>query len=206
MRSLSLLLSFAAGHPLPDEDDGPARRLQLGVLAWLAALVFAAIFGAAAGSSSLGLALGNVVKLPVVVLLSTLCALPAGFLAWKLSGEAISGSNLLLSFGSAVFSGTLVLAALSPLVALYYHTSAWAGPALGVGTVFLSLFVASALFVRGASARVKEKRSRKGIIAPVFVLLFMQSATLLQLVALASPILPEVTVFDGGVDRILEQR
>lgn len=204
LRTLSLLLGFAAGQPLPEEDDGPARRFQLGLISWLAALAFAAVFGAAAGSSSLALALGNVVKVPVVVLLSSLCALPAGFLAWKLSGARIAASDLLLSFGSAVFAGTLVLAVTSPLVALYYHTSAWAGPALGIGSVFLSLIVASALFIKGASSRVDKKASRRTIAFPVVVLLFMQTATLLQLVAMASPILPEVTVFDGGIDRMVQ--
>jgi hypothetical protein len=204
MRSLSLLLSFAAGSPLPEEDDGPARRLQLGALAWLFALGFAAVFGAAAGSSQLMLAAGNLIKVPVVVLLSSLCALPAGFLAWKLAGEPLSGSNLLLSFGSAVFSGTLVLAAAAPLVALYYHTSAWAGPALGIGSVFVALIVACTLFIRGSVARKKPTSRRRQLIAPVVALLFMHVATLLQLVALASPILPETTVFDGGIDRVVQ--
>jgi hypothetical protein len=170
----------------------------------LFALVFAAVFGAAAGSSALTLVLGNLIKVPVVVLLSTLCALPAGFLAWKLAGEGISGSNLLLSFGAAVFAGTMVLAATSPLVALYYHTSSWAGPALGLGSVFLSLIVASALFIKGAVSRVKPGFQRRQIVAPVMTMLFMQTATLLQFVALASPILPETTVFDGGIDRIVK--
>ena len=35
------------------------------------------------------------------------------------------------------------------------------------------------------------------------VLVVLLLATLVQLVALASPILPEATPFDGGIDRLL---
>lgn len=202
MNTLTLLLGFAAGQSLPEEDNGPARRLQLGLIACLLTLAFAAIYGAAAGSSSLPLALGNVVKVPVVVLLATFGALPAGFLAWRLSGARISASDLLLSFGTAVFAATMVLAATSPLVALYYNTSAWAGPVLGLGTVGLALLVGGTLFVRGVVSRVEARARRRSVALPIITILVMVLATLVQLVALASPILPEVTVFDGGVDRI----
>lgn len=201
MQMLSTLLGYAGGAPLPEEDAGPARRMQLGLASFLLAIAFAAVFGAAAGSSAWTLALANVLKVPVVVLLSAVCALPAGFLAWKLSGARIAGGDLLLTFGASVFVGTLVLAAAAPLVALYYHSSAWAGPALGVGSVFLALFVGALFFVKGATARVDGKR--RSVLVPVGVMLFMQLATLVQFVALASPIFPEVTVFDGGIDRIL---
>lgn len=203
MKTLTLLLDFAGGRALPEEESGPSRRLQLGLLAWLFALVFAAIYGAAAGFSEPLLALKNIVKVPAVILLSTIGALPAGFLAWKLSGANIRGSDLLLSYGSATFTGTLVLAATSPLVALYYSTSAWAGPVLGIGTVLLSLGAGSVLFVRGALSRVHQGARKRSVALPIITILVMQQATLLQLVALASPILPEVTVFDGGVDSLI---
>ena len=49
---------------------------------------------------------------------------------------------------------------------------------------------------RGGEATFVEKRGMIRFIAE-------QLATLLQLVAIASPILPEVTVFDGGLDRVV---
>jgi len=38
---------------------------------------------------------------------------------------------------------------------------------------------------------------------PVLVFVGVNLAALLQLVALAAPILPELTAFDGGIDRLM---
>ena len=55
---------------------------------------------------------------------------PVGLLPlWLIFAVAIAGLVLAaILFG---FAGTLVLAVVSPLVALYYHSSGWAGPRRG---------------------------------------------------------------------------
>ena len=203
MHTISTLLNLACGGALLDEDDGRARRMQLTMAALLLSLVFAAIWGAAAGSRSPAIALGNLYKVPMVILLSSLSAVPAGMLAWRLSGAAMRGSDLLLSFATGIFCGTLVLASLSPLVGLYYHTSAWVGPALGIGSSFLALGVAMAVFLRGVIARTPSTASRFAMLLPSSVFVVFVVAALLQFIAIASPILPELTPFDGGIDRVL---
>lgn len=202
-KTLVLLLDIACGRPLPPEEDGRARRAQLIASALLGSLVAAALWGLAAGSSSLSLALANLYKVPMVVLLSVLSAVPAGLLAWKLTGSELRASDLLLSFATSVLAGTLVMAALAPLVALYYHTSAWAGPTLGLASTSAALLVATLTFFRGVGRRRPPAASRASAWVPAAVVLGMQVATLLQFIAVASPILPEVTPFDGGIDRIM---
>jgi hypothetical protein len=100
-----------------------------------------------------------------------------------------------------MFGGTLVLAVLAPLIALYYHSSAWAGPVLGIGSAAVALFTGTIMFVRGTVRRV-EKGARAPVLLPVGVTLAMQLATLLQLAALAAPIFPERTIFRGGIDHL----
>ena len=146
--TLVTLLDIACGRPIPTEDSGPARRLQLVVLAFLASLVFAAAWGAAAGSQATTLAVANVYKVPMVVLLSSAFAAPAGLLAWRLAGAPVRGSDLALGFSGGVFGGTLVLAVLAPLVALYYHSSAWGGPMLGLASAGLALTIGTVMFIR----------------------------------------------------------
>lgn len=201
--NLFTLLNVTCGQEVEEEGEGRARRVQLIVLAGLASLAAAALWGLAAGSTSVGLALGNVYKVPMVVLLSSLSAVPAGMLAWKLLGARYSGTDLLMSFATGVFGGTLVLGVLAPLVGIYYHTSAWAGPLLGMGSVFASLLVAALVFVRNVMRRVPDGTRRRVMAVPVAVFLVMQAATLVQFIAMASPILPEVTVFDGGIDHMV---
>jgi hypothetical protein len=198
------ILDIACGRPIPREDAGPARRLQLVVLAFLASLIFAAAWGAAAGSQATGLAVANLYKVPMVVLLSSAFAAPAGLLAWRLSGTQVRGSDLALGFSGGVFGGTLVLAVLAPIVALYYHSSAWGGPMLGVGSALLALGIGTIMFVHGTIRRVPEGASKAATLIPIFVTLGMQVLTLLQLAAIAAPIFPEHTPFSGGIDHFVQ--
>jgi hypothetical protein len=202
MGTLVTLIDIACGRPIPAADDGRSRRLQLVVFALLASLVFAAAWGLAAGSRSAGLAVANLYKVPMVVLLSCAFAAPAGLLTWRLSGTRVRGSDLALGFAGGVFGGTLVLAVLAPLVALYYHSSAWAGPILGIGSAGVALLAGTVMFVRGVMRRLEPGTKKHTVLLPVAVTLAMQLLTLLQLTALASPIFPERTAFSGGIDHI----
>lgn len=205
MRTLGILLNLACGGALLPEDAGRARRLQLIAGALLMSLVFSALWGAAAGSTSAALAVGNLYRVPMVILCSALCAVPAGLLSWRLSGAHMRGTDLILAFVTAILSATMVMAVCAPLIALYYHTSAWAGPVLGMGSSFLALTLGAVIFVRGVNLRVPAGASWIGARVPSAVILLFVTAALVQFITIASPILPEVTVFDGGVDRILSQ-
>jgi hypothetical protein len=202
MGTFVTILDIACGRPIPDQDSGRARRLQLVVAAFLASLVFAAAWGVAAGSGKTSLALANLYKVPMVVLLSSAFSAPAGLLAWRLSGSRVRGTDLALGFSGGVFGGTLVLAVLAPLVALYYHSSAWAGPVLGFGSAVLALVTGTIMFVRGTIRRVPEGASWASALLPVAVTLAMHVLTLVQLAAVAAPIFPERTPFSGGIDQM----
>ena len=196
------LLDIACGDALPAETKGGARRLYFVATALLSSLLFAALWGLAVGSQSPHLMMANLYKVPMVILLSSLSAVPAGLLAWKLSGAKCTATDLLLGFASGVFGGTLVMAVLAPLVALYYHSSAWAGPLLGLGTAFLALGTGTIMFVRGVFRRLDAGVSKFPVLFSVMAFVGMQLATLVQLIVLASPILPERTVFSRGVDAV----
>jgi MFS family permease len=200
--TFSTLLHLITGRPV-EEGEGRARRIQLMMTAGLLSLLFAAVWGLAVGSASLGLAVANIYKVPMIVLLAAMFSIPAGLLALRVSGADYRASDLLISFFTAVFSGSLVLGVLSPLVALYYHTSAWAGPFLGMGSAFIALGVAGFVFVRATLRRRKETTMPGSLALPTIVMVVMNAACLLQLVALASPILPEATIFEGGVDSVI---
>jgi hypothetical protein len=202
MTTLVTILDIACGRPIPAHDSGRSRRLQLVVFALLASLLFAAGWGLAVGSRSTELALANVYKVPMVVLLSCAFAAPAGLLTWRLSGTPVRGSDLALGFAGGVFGGTLVLVVLAPLVALYYHSSAWAGPVLGIGSAIVALATGTIMFVRGTVRRLPPGTSWSSVLVPVAVTLGMQILTLIQLAAIAAPIFPESTPFSGGIDHL----
>ena len=199
------LFNLASGEPLSQEEEGSARRMQLVIRATLASVLFAALYGMAAGSTDWGLALQNLYKMPMVILLSTACALPAGLLAWKMSGAKNRASDLLIAVASGNFTATLVLAALAPIVALYYHTSGYMGGALALGAASLALLFGLYNAVRAVLSRLPGGISRTTAAVPLAVLLCAQLASLVQFIHVASPILPEVTVFDGGMDAIIDE-
>lgn len=199
--TLSKLLDVARGRGT--DDLGRAERLRLISAAGLSSLVFAALWGIAAGSGSWPLAAANALKVPMVVLFSALAALPAGLLALRLSGSNERAGTLSLSFVGSIFAGTLVAAVVAPVVAIYYQTSAWAGPYLGMGSVFVAIGVAALLFFRNALRDVPASEQGARLV-PKIVLAVFTLAVLPQMIALASPILPETTIFDKGVDTVVD--
>jgi len=197
-RVIARLLNVACGQALPAEDEGRARRLQLAIAAMLLSLVFAVVWGVAVGVRVPGLAFANAYKVPVIIFLSSVFAVPAGLLTWKLSGAQCSATDLLLGFSTGVFSGTLVLAVLAPIVALYYESSWWAGPVLAQIAIAVALATGSVVLVRSVVKRAHGPR--RSLTLSLVVLKVMQIAALLQLIALMSPILPEHTHAYHGID------
>ncbi len=191
------LLDVARGR-LP-EDLGPAQGIRLLSGAALSSLAFVAAWGIAAGSTDAVLALSNAAKVPMVLLFSVLAALPAGLLAHRLSDSSESTRSLLLTLGGSIFAGSLVAAVLAPLVAVYYLSSAWAGPYLGMGSAFLAVGVAAVLLFRGG-VRGAPATERKSRLIPKLVFAAVTLGVMPQFIALASPILPEHTIFDEGID------
>lgn len=196
------LFDLIGGKPLKEEEDGPATRYRIMIGATLATTVFAALYGLAAGSTSLTLAIGDVFKMPMVMVLSALSAVPACLLCWKLSGGNNKATDFLMGLTTANLTASLVLAVMSPIVALYYHTSASVGGVLALGTAGLAMILGLASGVRAIRLRIPEEERRHATL-PMVAMLGMQLAVLLQLVHVASPILPELTLFDYGIDGIV---
>lgn len=203
MASIRDLLDLVSGKPPEGEAAGTARRVDLVLQAGLATVGLAAVYGLAAGSTDLGLALGNIYKVPMVILLSSLCAVPVALLTWKLSSAPNKATDLLLGVASGNLAAALVMAALAPVVALYYHTSSWLGGTLALGVATLATGVGMFTLARAVFARAPEMASKLAVGLPLLVLMVTQIATLVQFIHVASPIIPEVTVFDGGADAML---
>ena len=179
------------------------RALHIAIGSLLCALLLSAAWGAAAGSSSVLLALSSGLKVPIIVLLSTLAALPATLLALRLSGVQYAGRRLFLSICSGVLGGALILAALAPIVGIYYHTSAAIGAKLAVASAFVALGAGGLIMVRNALKQLPADLNAKSIAMPLGVFAVVLLAAMLQFIALASPVLPVPSAFDGGIDGII---
>jgi len=202
---LSALMTFTCGGDLRLTRS---QETMLAIIALVTGLVLSSCWGIAAGSSSASLAAANAIKVPMVVLLSAITALPAGLVALRLTNAKLSGGELVSAFATSIFGGTLVLATLAPLVAIYYHTSSRAGVPLALGSVFVALATATLLFGRAVARRVMQategdQKGKRASLFAVVVLVGIFVAALMQYVALAAPIIGAVgTRFDGGFDSV----
>ncbi|MBS1123299.1 MAG: hypothetical protein H6Q90_5527 [Deltaproteobacteria bacterium] len=203
--NLSQLMTVTCGGDarIPESRS---HQLVLTITALFAGLALSALWGLAAGSTSATLALANAYKVPMVILLSALTALPAGLVTLRLANAPLPAHQLVSAFVTSIFGGTLVLATLAPLVAIYYHTSSMAGVPIALGSVFVALATASLLFGRAVGRRMAGQPERRGtslIAVGVLVALFLTA--LLQFVAMASPIIAATTRFDGGFDTVFSR-
>jgi hypothetical protein len=202
---MSDLLSAACGRLSPAGADGgsSAQRTQLSLVAAFAALMLAAFWGAAAGSGAAAIAAANLFKVPLVVAMSALCALPAGLLAMRISGADYRAGDVILSFATAILGGCLVLGTLAPLVAIYYHTSARFGVQLSIASVAAALAVGTYVLARNLAHRAPAGMSRLQRAIPAVVIMVLFVAALVQFAALAGPILATPNVFQGGIDQLV---
>ncbi len=185
------------GHPEPGLSR--TEQLRLSVIASLSSLALAGIWGLAAGSHAGRFAFQNAVTVPALLLASSLAALPLGLLIFCLTAPKGHWSDLILGHSTATFTGALVLALLSPIVALYQYSSSWAGPWVALGSAFVGAIVAVAILLR-VLAKLVPIDARRSFVLPVVLLLIVQLGALCQLASVTDPVFQHRTLFGRGVD------
>ncbi|WP_394842491.1 hypothetical protein LZC95_36155 [Pendulispora brunnea] len=182
-------------------EIGRAQRIFLSSMAFLGALVLAGVWGIAAGSHQAHFGLDSAFKVPLLLLASVLAALPLGLLVFRLTSTTGRASDLVLGHAAATFTGSLVLALLSPIVALYQYSSAWAGPVVAVASLAVAIGVSFAIFLRVLS-KLAAGGTWVPFVVPVALLLVLQGAALFQLASISTPILQERTLIERGIDGV----
>ena len=201
MNVLTHLFALLGPRPMEGPPKTPPERAYTAVAGFVAALVFGALWGLAAGSGGGRLAAGNLLSVPVLLAVSSAVALPIGILVLRLTSERASVVDLVLSHASALFSGTLVLVLLAPLVLLYQLSSSWAGPYVAIGSALVAVAVGLFLFSR-ALRKLSAGAGMSSLALPVVMLAVVQVAGLSQLASIVPPIFHERTAFGRGVDGI----
>jgi hypothetical protein len=203
MQPVIALFELVSARDSSSLSLGRSQRLFLAAFGVLCAIVFAAVWGLAVSATTAPAALANAVKVPMLLVVSGAVSLPAVLLCWKLTtSEGAPALDLLAAYAVAVFGGTLVLAALSPLVALYAHSSGFAGPYVALGSAVVGLVAGAALFRRALGRLLPPGTPRRTIALPVALMLVVQLATLSQLASVVSPVFAHRTAFGRGVDAL----
>jgi hypothetical protein len=203
-RDLLDLVSPRPAHAVA--PPGPKRRLFLACSAGLSSMALAAVWGLSSNATSWDAALGNAVKVPMLIVVSAVAALPLVMLLCKLvGGPGARASDLLVAHAVATFGGTLVLAALSPIVALYQHSSAWAGTGVALGSAVAGGVAGALLLVRAVRRLGGEAASRRAFLVPVCALVAVQLLAMSQLASVTSPVLAHRTAFGRGVDGLAQR-
>jgi hypothetical protein len=177
-----------------------ARQVHDVLLRALSGLGFAAVWGLAAGSAAPALAVANIYKVPMVLALSAVVALPAVLVMRHLLRIAVTPFVLSSALVTGFYRASLLLLGFAPLLAVYAYTSQWVAPLLAQGSALLALAV-GAFSLRSELAKVAAPRLQLwllGAVASVTIAL-----ALLQPVSLATPVLTLPTVFGSGIDGVL---
>jgi hypothetical protein len=165
-------------------------------------LAMTAAWGFAAGCAKPMLALLDLYKVPMVLSLSVVVALPAVFVARRLLGIAMSPIVLLTAIITGLERGAMLLIAFAPLIAVYAYTSHWASPVLAQWSAGFALLCGlGSLF----SELTQLPGSKGALVVLSVVAAVVLGLSLVQLISLATPVLPVHTVFGAGIDGMLHR-
>lgn len=208
-RLIDLVGPSSAEGASPEDPEAPTalsgpERLFFAATAFLAALGLGGVWGIAAGSHDGHLAVDNVGKVPVLLVVSTLVALPVALLVFRLSARKGRVTDLLMAHSLGLFAGCLALALMSPLVALYQYTSSFAGMPAAVGSGLLGGLVALLVVVR-VIRKLSPGMAGRVYGAPIALVLVLQGAALAQLASVTTPIFPHRTAVGQGVDGLVRR-
>ena len=179
---------------------GGSRSLHDVLARALSGLGFAAVWGLAAGSAAPALAVANIYKVPMVLALSAVVALPAVLVTRHLLRVPVAPFALCAALVVSLYRASLLLLGFAPLLGVYAYTSQWVAPWLAQGSALLAL-VCGAVSLRSELARLPAPRLQLWVLGLIATITL--SLALLQLVSLATPVLTLPTVFGSGIDGVL---
>jgi hypothetical protein len=165
-------------------------------------LAMAAAWGIAAGSARPMLALLNIYKVPMVLSLSVLVALPAVLVARSLLRLTVSPLTIVTAIVTGLERGALVLIGFAPLIAVYAYTSQWASPVLAQWSGALALLCG---IVSLCIELTKLEDSKGALVVLSLVTAVALGLSMVQLISLATPVLPVHTAFGAGIDGMLHR-
>jgi hypothetical protein len=165
-------------------------------------LLMAAAWGFAAGSAKPLLALLNVYKVPMVLSLSLIVALPAVLVARSLLRIPVSPMQLLTAIVTGLERGALVLVGFAPLIAVYAFTSQWFSPVLAQVSGELAL-VCGIVSVCIELTKLGEQKGALVLLSAITAVALCLS--IVQLISLATPVLPVHTAFGAGIDGMIHR-
>jgi hypothetical protein len=189
--------AFSETTTTPRERALTIRHAQLLVRRAGLTLAMAAAWGVAAGSGKPMLALLNIYKVPMVLSLSVLVALPAVLVTHRLLRLTVSPLATLTAIVTGLERGALVLIGFAPLIAVYAYTSLWASPVLAQWSGGLAL-VCGLVSLSIELTKLDDSKGALVILSAVTAVAL--GLSMVQLISLATPVLPVHTAFGGGID------
>jgi hypothetical protein len=204
IQAFHLLFDLVSPKADVARDATQTERLVAAITGFLASIAFAALWGIAAGTHAGTLALGNVLKVPMLLVVSSVAALPIGAFVWKLTASAGRVGDLFVAHAMATFVATLTLALFAPLVALYQHSSSWAGPIIASASSVAAVGIGIAIMLRVLGKLAPTGQARRSFVLPVAIMFVVQIAALAQLASITTPVFPERTPFGRGIDGLID--
>jgi hypothetical protein len=200
MQNIKHLVELASPESIDPTTLSTTKRRALALVAFIWTLPLAGLWGIAAGTSPAHLDLWNALEVPMLLFIATIAALPIGLLLFRLSTTATRSTDLVLGHATALFAAALVLSLLAPFVALFQHSSVWAGPYVAFASAVGAAGVGILVFFRVLRKLLPEGSMHRSIVIPIAVLIMLEGAALLQVASITTPIFEERTALGRGID------
>ncbi len=215
MSVFSTIFALVGPHTNGDArapELSPAQRGLVTVSALLGALGLVAVWGLVANPTGIGISLRNSLTVPMLFLVSAIVCLPAIIVVSRLFVHTPGQTTtLLLGYALGAFGGALTLAATSPVVALYYHSSRVGGPLAAKASLVLGIAIGVLVFIRAGTRLTREDPSgsfrpnaTRWVIGSVLIV--SQLAVIAQLASTVDPIFAKRTRFGEGIDGLVLPR
>lgn len=169
-------------------------------------IVFTGLYGMAMGISvSLKTGLRNMVKVPLIFLLTFAISYPAYFISLKIAGVKESNQQLQVSVITMFFVAGLTLAVASPIIFFYGLAGDYLRHYYFIHIIIIDLALIGGLIIMSfLLSRVIEIADKSRLVIPVIIGTIFVGLALWVLILFWGPYFQDTEYFSRGVERLAE--
>lgn len=178
-----------------------AEKAVATITALLWALACSAAWGAIVGLASHH-ALRDAILAPVLLVSSAIAAVPLTLFVARTVGSGPPSANLLLAYATGSLAGAVALLLLSPLVALYQHSSALMMGLVGPASAMVGILFGTFIFARVLGKLAGSPEARRGGLFCMLLMFTLQGLAMVQLASVMPPFFEKRTTIGHGIDAL----
>ena len=176
------------------------------IIAVFLIVVFSALYGFAMGISiSLGIALRNMAKIPLIFLFALLISYPAYFVPLKIAGVKESNRQVMSVVLSMFFVASMTLAVAAPIIFFYGLAGDYLSRYYFIHIVIIDLALIGGLIMMSfLSSKTIDMEDKSRLVIPIIIGTIFVGLALWVLILFWGPYFETSEYFSRGIKRLME--